>query len=221
MVPRQPRTLGVPKGVRLGAGARVDPGAVIGLAPERAGTGRERRLEIGRSARIRSFSVIYAGSRIGNGFETGHFVVVREQNRIGDDVRIWSHATVDYGCVIGDGVKIHNHVYVCQFARIDDGAFLAPGAILANDRYPQSGHLEGPWVKKGAVVGAGAVLLPGVVVGAGAIVGAGAVVTRDVPAGGVVRGNAGRLSGTTERLAARRRAWAGRGQNKNDPIRVF
>lgn len=207
------------KGVRVGAGSRVDRAALLGVPPERAGIGR--RLEIGKGARIRSHAVIYAGSRIGDRFETGHFVVVREQNRIGHDVRVWSHATIDYGCRIGDRVKIHNHVYVCQFARLDDDAFLAPGAVLANDKYPQSGHLEGPWVKRGAVIGAGAVLLPGIVVGEGAIVGAGAVVTRDVPNGSVWRGSAGRAAGPVGRLAARRRAWAARGQNKNSPLKPF
>lgn len=207
------------KGVRVGPGSRVESEALLGVPPERAGV--SRRLEIGKGARIRSHAVIYGGSRIGDRFETGHFVVVREQNRIGHDVRVWSHATIDYGCVIGDGVKIHNHVYVCQFARLDDGVFLAPGAVLANDKYPQSGHLEGPWVKRGAVIGAGAVLLPGIVVGEGAIVGAGAVVTRDVPDGAVLRGGAGRAAGTVGRLAARRRAWAARGQNKSKSITIF
>jgi Flp pilus assembly pilin Flp len=45
---------------------------------------------VGPGARIRSGSVLYLGSRIGAGFETGHGTIIREENEIGDRVSILS-----------------------------------------------------------------------------------------------------------------------------------
>jgi acetyltransferase-like isoleucine patch superfamily enzyme len=180
--------------VILGAGAVVDEGVRLGYRSGRAV--EDETLRVGASARLRSGTVLYGGSSIGARFETGHNVVVREQNSIGDDVQIWSNSVVDYGCRIGDRVKIHTAVYVAQHTVLEEDVFLAPGVVIANDRYPgqqPDPPLVGPTVRRGAQVGVNATLLPGVEVGAGAIVGSGAVVVRDVPAGAVVVGNPARV----------------------------
>jgi len=140
--------------------------------------------------------VLYAGSQVGDGFETGHNVVVREDNAIGTDVKVWNNSVIDYGCVIGDRVKIHSNCYVAQFTTIEDDVFIAPGVSLANDPHPGSAtHLcmRGPTIKAGAQIGMNATVLPFVVVGERSLVGAGAVVTRDVPPGMVVVGNPARV----------------------------
>jgi acetyltransferase-like isoleucine patch superfamily enzyme len=180
--------------VRLAPFRQIDPGVLLGYP-----TGRKvapRPLEIGEGALIRSGTVLYAGSRIGAGLETGHHVVIREENRIGERLSIWNHSTIDYGCTIGDRVKIHNHVYVAQFTVIEDGAFLAPGVQIANDRFPLSDDLKGPVIRRGAVLGVNATILPGVEIGEEALVGAGAVVTRDVPPRAIVTGNPARVRRT-------------------------
>ncbi len=64
---------------------------------------------------VRSGTAIYRGSTIGPGLETGHNVVIREENRIGAEFSIWSNSTIDYGCTIGDRVRVHCNVYVAQF----------------------------------------------------------------------------------------------------------
>lgn len=177
--------------VRKGRGCRVDAGAILGYPPDR---GEARGpLILGSGARVRSGSVLYAGTTIGARLATGHHVVIREENRIGDGLSIWSGSVVDYGCTLGNDILIHCQVYVCQFSVIEDGVFIGPGARFANDRYPvNKAELRGPIVRKGARIGMNATLLPGVVVGAGALVGAGAVVVRDVPPGAVVKGNPAR-----------------------------
>jgi acetyltransferase-like isoleucine patch superfamily enzyme len=143
------------------------------------------RLVLGPGARIRSGTVLYAGSRIGRGFETGHHVVVREQNRLGDDVSVWSNTVIDYGCVVGDRVKIHSNCYVAQFTEIEHDAFLAPGVVIANDLFPgfedSARVMRGPSIGAGAQIGVNATILPYVRIGEGAIIGAGSVVTRDIP----------------------------------------
>lgn len=136
--------------------------------------------------------MIYDGTLIGAELETGHNVVIREHNRLGDRVWIWSNSVIDYGCEIGSDVRIHCGCYVSQGTRIEDRAFLAPGVVTANDRYPITRNFEAPWIRAGARVGCNATLLPGVVIGEGALVGAGAVVTRDVADGAVVYGNPAR-----------------------------
>lgn len=183
-----------PNEVLIGRGALIDDSVQLGVRPGRAIP--DLRLRMGRTAIVRSGSVIYAGSVIGDNFETGHNVVVREQNEIGSQVRIWNNTIVDYGCHIGDRVKIHSGCYVAQFSTLEDDVFLAPGASLANDPHPGSDtHLcmRGPTIKAGAQIGMNATILPFVTIGERALVGAGAVVTKDVPPGMIVVGNPARI----------------------------
>ncbi|MGI9599133.1 MAG: acyltransferase [Acidimicrobiales bacterium] len=162
----------------------------------RSGRCTNPELILGRDATIRSGSVLYAGTTIGDRFATGHNVIVREECSIGADVAIWSNTVVDYGCVIGDRVKIHSNCYVAQFTVIADDAFLAPGVSIANDLYPgdeaSAEVMAGPIIEAGAQIGVNATLLPYVRIGAGAIVGSGSVVSRDIPAGMVAVGNPAR-----------------------------
>lgn len=177
--------------VKKGRGCIIDRGAVLGYMPGRKL--EKPALVLGADGHVRVGTILYAGSTIGARLETGHYVVIREQNRIGDDVQIWSHSVIDYGVTIGSRVLIHCQAYVCQFSTIEDDVFLGPGARLANDKYPiNKKNLVGPVVRRGARIGMNATILPGVVVGAGALVAAGSVVTRDVPPGVVVRGNPAR-----------------------------
>lgn len=175
---------------RRESGVRADDGVIVGYRPSR---GRHEPLVLGQGARLRSGTVLYRGSRIGDRFETGHNVVVREGTVVGDDVCVWSNSVVDYGCTVGDRVKIHTGCYVAQYSVIEDEAFLAPGVVFANDLYPgdpaSAAALCGPTIGARAQIGVNATLLPGVTVGEGALVGAGAVVTRDIPAGTVAYGN--------------------------------
>jgi acetyltransferase-like isoleucine patch superfamily enzyme len=155
--------------------------------------GRGGPLVLGADAELRSGTVLYDGSAIGQRLQTGHGVVVREGCQIGDDVSIWSNSVIDYGCRIGDRVKIHCNCYIAQYTQIDDGAFLAPGVTIANDLYPgdeRSAELmAGPRIGAGAQIGVNVTILPYVRIGAGALIGAGSVVTRDIPVGAVAFGN--------------------------------
>lgn len=185
--------------IQLGEAMEIDEDVILGYPSGRTGKGGE--VVVGDHARIRSGNVIYQAVRIGRHFETGHGVVIREENEIGDSVSIWTHTIVDYGCRIGHRVKIHSHCYIAQYTVIEDDVFIAPGVIFANDKYPVSPHLEGPRVKQGARIGVNVTLLPGVVIGKGALVGAGSVVTKDVPDGAVVIGNPARELKTKKRVS--------------------
>lgn len=175
----------------LGDSQNIDPLAVIGeTTPRNIG---DKTLKIGKNAVIRSGSVIYQGTVIGDHFNTGHYVIIREENEIGHHVSIWSNTIIDYGCRIGNNVKIHSQVYVAQFTIIEDDVFMAPGVIIGNDLHPGCEKsrecLKGPVIKKGAQIGLNVTLLPYITIGEGALIGAGSVVTRDIPAGKVAYGN--------------------------------
>lgn len=181
----------VDKSVKLGAGARIDPGASVGYAPLRSI--KDQMTIIGDNAVCLSGSVMYQGCRVGDGLIIAHHAIIREENVIGNNFNLWAHSVIDYGCQIGDNVKIHSHVYVAQFSVIEDNVFIAPGAILSNDPHPGCTNswecLKGPVIRKGAQIGAHVTILPGITVGEDALIGAGSVVTKDVPADAVVYGN--------------------------------
>lgn len=184
-------------GVRLDeSSAALGDFVVLGMPPKGAQPGG-LETRIGLRAVIRSHTVIYAGTVIGDDFETGHGALVREFNRIGSRVRVGSHSIIEREVVIGDGVQIHSCAFVPEFSVLEPGAWIGPGTVVTNARYPL-GHdakqsLRGAHVETGAIIGAHVTLLPGVRIGAGALVGAGAVVVRDVPPGVVVAGNPARI----------------------------
>lgn len=148
---------------------------------------------------------------IGEGTKVWHLAQIREGVVIGRSCIIGRGAYVDHGVEVGDRCKIQNHALVYAPARLEEGVFIGPAAILANDLFPRAitpdGELKGAddWtaegvvVRRGASIGTAAVVLPGVEVGEWALVAAAAVVTADVLPFALVRG-----------VPARRVGWAGR-----------
>jgi acetyltransferase-like isoleucine patch superfamily enzyme len=184
-------------------GLSADTTAIIGYPPTR---GSYAGLILGENARIRSGTAIYRGSRIGNRFQTGHNVVIREECTIGDDVSVWSNTVLDYGCRIGNRVKIHSNCYVAQYTDIEDDVFLAPGVSIANDLYPgqeaSARVMSGPSIGRGAQIGVNVTILPFVRIGAGCLIGAGAVVVFDIPEGCVAFGNPAVVRGQVDDLVS-------------------
>jgi acetyltransferase-like isoleucine patch superfamily enzyme len=167
-----------------------DEHVIIGYPVTR---GERNPLVLGPGACLRSGTVLYDGTRIGERLQTGHCVVVREDCVIGDDVSIWSNSVIDYNCRIGNRAKIHCNCYVAQYTELEDDVFLAPGVTIANDLYPGNDRsaevMAGPIIGAAAQVGVNVTILPYVRIGAGSLIGAGSVVTRDIPAGVVAFGN--------------------------------
>lgn len=191
--------------VHLGGDSQLGPYVLVGVPPRGAQPG-ELPTRLGARALVRSHTVIYAGNVIGDNFQTGHGVMIRECNEIGDDVSVGTHSVIEHHVRIGHRVRIHTNAFVPEFTVLEDGCWIGPNVVLTNARYPLSPRakeeLRGPVVKRGAKIGANATLLPGVTIGEEALVGAGAVVVHDVPAGKVVVGNPARVIGDVADLDA-------------------
>jgi acetyltransferase-like isoleucine patch superfamily enzyme len=191
-------------GVELGDDVTIDPWVVLGYPV--AASVADQVLRIGRSAIIRSHTVVYAGSVIGDGFTTGHGALVRDSNEIGDRVSIGSHSVVEHHVRLADGVRVHSGAFIPEFSILDEGAWVGPHVVFTNALYPLARdakrELRGPHLLPRAKIGANATLLPGIVIGTDALVGAGSVVLRDVPDGTIVAGNPARVVGTIEDVVA-------------------
>jgi acetyltransferase-like isoleucine patch superfamily enzyme len=161
----------------------------------------------GTPARIEASADVADPGAVGAGSTVWHLAQIREGARLGRGCIVGRGAYVGPGVVIGDNVKLQNYALVYEPARLGDGVFIGPAAVLTNDVYPRSvgvgGGLKraGDWeargveIAAGASVGARAVIVAGVRVGRWALVGAGAVVTRDVPDFALVAGTPARRIG--------------------------
>jgi len=194
-------------GVELGDGCILEDYCIIG-APPRGARLDEIATFIGPGAHIRSHTVIYAGNRIGKGFQTGNKANIRESNEIGDDVSVGTLTVIEHHVKIGNGARIHSQAFIPEYSTLEEGAWIGPNVVLTNARYPQSTSVKadlcGPTIRSGAIIGANVTILPGVVIGRRALVGAGSLVLADVPDGAVVAGSPARFIRWIDELAAYR-----------------
>lgn len=176
-------TAGPPRtaNVRLGPRSTVSEFATLGYEY----TDGAGETVIGADATVRSGSIVYADVEAGDGFTTGHNVLVREHTELGDEVLVGTNTVVDGETTVGSRVSLQSNVYVPQNTELGDEVFVGPGAVLTNDPYPvrQDVELAGPTVGDSVSIGANATVLPGVSIGEGSFVAAGAVVCEDVPPG--------------------------------------
>jgi acetyltransferase-like isoleucine patch superfamily enzyme len=187
----------------LGPGARIFEPVTIGFpSRDRIGCENFRGAVIGRNALIRSGTIIYCDVEIGDDFQCGHSVLIRERTRIGSRVAVGTATVIEGDTTIGSDVRIQSLAFIPTNTVIGNGVFIGPQAVLTNDRYPPYGRpdLRGPVLKDRSVIGANATVLPGIVIGEGACVAAGAVVTRDVPPGKLAVGVPAQLRDLPEEM---------------------
>jgi acetyltransferase-like isoleucine patch superfamily enzyme len=132
---------------------------------------------------------VYADVVIGEGFQGGHSVLIRERNIIGDNVIIGTGTVLERENRIADNVRVHSHCFL-ECVKLEEGVIVGPGVVFTDDlhllrpRYKEC--KRGARVKRGAKIGAGAVILPSVIIVERVLIGAGTVVVHDVPPEAVV-----------------------------------
>ena len=177
--------------VSLGADSTVGANCIIGeyqMDFYRDRSHHAHPLNIGQNALIRSGSIIYSGSDIGDNFQTGHQVTIREKARIGNNVSVGTLSDIQGNCDIGNYVRMHSNVHIGQLSKIDDCVWIFPYVVLTNDPTPPSENMLGVHIHSFAVVDTSTVVLPGSEIMSDSLVGAGSVVNRVVEPYAVVVG---------------------------------
>lgn len=179
------------KNVKLGKNCTLEPPVIIGKPP-RGKTDGELITTLGDNCVVRSFTTIYAGTRIGHGLQTGHGALIREGNVIGNGCSIGTNAVLEFDNKIGNFVRIHSGAFL-EMVAVEDYVFIGPNVVFTDDPHPMACPkfkecVGGATVRKYARIGANSTVLPGVIIGRNALVGAGSVVVKDVEEGTVVAG---------------------------------
>ena len=146
-------------------------------------------LIIGDKALIRSHSVLYANSFIGNNLQTGHRVTIREKSEIGTNFQIGTLGDIQGHCQIGDYVKCHSNVHIGHHSKVGNYVWIFPYVVLTNDPHPPSEVMMGVTLEDYSVIATMSVILPGVTIQSDTLIGAGSIVGKDVSKGRVFSGN--------------------------------
>ena len=164
----------------------------------------EKDYKIGINSNIRQPTVIYPGNEIGDNFQTGHFITIRENNKIGNNVSIGSHSNIEHHIIIEDNVRIHSNCFIPEYSILKHDCWIGPNVVLTNAKYPKSidvkDNLVGPTIGEYAMIGANSTILPGIKIGKHALIGAGTVVVRNVQEYEIIIGNPGKKIGDIRKI---------------------
>jgi len=167
------------------------------------------------SFRVTASADVAPDAVIGAGTSIWHLAQIREGAVLGSDCVIGRGAYIGTGVHLGDNCKIQNHALVYEPARLGNGVFIGPAAVLTNDTYPRAitpdgtlksaddWHPVGVTIDEGAAIGARAVCVAPITIGRWAMIAAGAVVTRDVPPHALMVGVPARQIGWVSRSGHR------------------
>jgi len=134
---------------------------------------------------------------IGRNTKIWQFCVVMDGAEIGENCNICANCFIEENAKVGNECTIKNSVQLWNGITIEDNVFIGPNVTFTNDKYPKSrrensgkkSFLE-THVKEGAVIGAASVILPGITIGKNSFIAAGSIVSKDIPDGAVVIGEA-------------------------------
>jgi acetyltransferase-like isoleucine patch superfamily enzyme len=164
---------------KAGCDCTIDDRATVGYVYDE----ESEPAYLGDHACVRAGTIIYTDVVVGDDFNTGHNVLIREHTTMGDSVLVGTDTVVDGRVDIGNNASVQTGVYIPPETTIGDCVFIGPHAVFTNDSYPVRTDvpLDGPTIHEHVSIGANATILSGVTVGKRAFVAAGSVVTKDVP----------------------------------------
>lgn len=187
--------------VTIGENTQILDGAVIGRPPIRAGnTTRpidvgDASVKIGAGCVLGANCVLYTNLVMGDAVLIGDLASIREGCRLGDQVVVGRGVMIMYDTTVQARSRIIDAAIITGNMLIESDVFIGPGVNTVNDNdvYLKRFGLipfdvQGPIVRRFAVIGTGANLAAGVEVGMGAVVAPNAMVTKDVPAWTIVAG---------------------------------
>jgi acetyltransferase-like isoleucine patch superfamily enzyme len=188
-------------GVTVEAGCTIFDGAVIGRPPKSAGnttraiSATPQPLVIGEGSIIGANAVLYTGITIGKNVLVGDLASVREGCVFGDQVVVGRGCLVMYDTRIGHRSRVIDGAILTGNMLIEEDVFIGPGVNSVNDndvylkRYGlEDFSVEGPIIRRFALIGTGANLAAGIEIGMGAIVAPSAMVTHNVAPWTIVAG---------------------------------
>lgn len=147
-------------------------------------------LTIGSGSIIRTGSIIYAGTEVGNHLNTGSYALIRNNACLGDHSLVGSYAEIHPNVKIGKNSRVLDWACIGHKTIIKNYVWIGPYAATIPDLHPPCGRcVQGPTIDDYAVIGAGAMLLHKIRIGSNAIVAASSLVTRDVKANTLVKGS--------------------------------
>ena len=135
---------------------------------------------IGSNSLIRSHTIIYGGNIVGDFFQTGHRVTVRENTMFGHHCSLGTLDDIQGFSEFGDYCRLHSNVHIGQHSKLGSFVFVYPYVVFTNDPTPPSENCFGPTVGDFSQIATGSVLLPGVRIGRHCLIAAGSAVTKDV-----------------------------------------
>ncbi len=152
-----------------------------------------------------------SSATLGEGSSIWHLAQIRDGVVLGANCIIGRGAYIGSGVTLGDNCKVQNYALVYEPAKLGNGVFIGPAAVLTNDQFPRAVNTDlslksgsdwdavGVTIHDGASIGARAVCIAPLTIGKWALVAAGAVVTKDVPDFALMAG-----------VPAKRIRWVGR-----------
>jgi len=155
---------------------------------------------IGANSLIRSNTIIYADSELGDYLVTGHKVNIRERTFTGHHCMFGSYTSIQGECRIGNYNRYHSFISIGQKTETGDFVFIFPFVVLTNDPTPPSTDITGVKIGDFSQIASSSVLLPGCVIGKSCLVAANSTVGGFYPDDSFISGSPAKITGVLSKM---------------------